>query len=201
MKLIRDYLKYFEWILQGKSIPVSHVFKRRRVLNIARRYNCEIFVESGTFYGQMIEAVMKSFSMVLSVELSKTLYEFNKKKFLNCSNVQLFWGDSQVCMGEMVVKVSDRAIFWLDGHYSGPGTAKGTIDCPLLAELNAICEHNRNDHCILIDDARLFNGSNDYPNFIEVKRNLLNINPDYQIFINNDCIIALPPLTNSGNFQ
>jgi hypothetical protein len=195
IKLTRDYLKYFEWILQGKSIPINHVVKRKQVLKIAKRYNCEIFVETGTFYGQMVEAVRKSFSSVLSVELSETLYKYNKKKFLNCSNVQLFWGDSQVCMGEMLSRVSGRTIFWLDGHYSGPGTARGTIDCPLLAELNAICKHNRNDHCILIDDARFFNGSNGYPNFVEVKRNLLEINPDYQIFINNDCIIALPPLT------
>lgn len=99
----------------------------------------------------------------------------------------------------MYSRDSDWAIFWFDGHYSGPATAN--IDCLLLDELNAICEHNWNDRCTLLDGARLFNGANDYPNFIEVKSNLLNINPDYQIFINNGCIIALAPLTNGGNFQ
>lgn len=195
LKNIRDQVRYLMWILAGRPIPVDHVFKRKRVLNLARQYDCETFVETGTFYGQMVEAVRKSFSLVLSVELSLALYEYNKRKFATRRNVYLYWGDSAACMGEMIEQVIGRAIFWLDGHYSGPGTAKSEAGCPVLAELSAIQKHYHNDHCILIDDARCFDGSDHhYPDLAEVRRKLAEINPKYSITIEHDCIIALPPV-------
>jgi hypothetical protein len=95
----------------------------------------------------------------------------------------------------MIRDISVRAIFWLDGHYSGPGTAKGEAECPVTAELNAIEKHPRSDHCILIDDADCFAGSAPtYPNLREVRRQLLAINPKYNITVERNCIFALPPL-------
>lgn len=193
LKNIQDYIRYYFWILKGCPIPVDHVFKRKRIRKIAKQYSCETFVETGTFYGQMVEAVRNFFTIVLSVELSQSLYEYNKRKYSKCKNVHLYLGDSGILMGEMMKIISGRGLFWLDGHYSGPGTAKGDAECPVMVELNTIQKHYRNDHCILIDDARCFDGSHDYPDFSEVKRKLLKINPNYNIAIDYDCIIALPP--------
>jgi len=94
-------------------------------------------------------------------------------------------------MSEMIEKISGRVLFWLDAHYSGPGTAKGETECPLITELDTIKKHHRNNHCILIDDAHFFDGSH-YPSLETVREKLLSINRNYNIFVQRDCILALP---------
>ena len=47
-------------------------------------------------------------------------------------------------------------------------TAKGSKFCPIYEELNAIFT-SIDKHCLLIDDARLFNGADDYPTLDELK--------------------------------
>ncbi len=195
LKEVRDHIRYFVWISRGRPIPIDHVFKRKRLRNLGRQYSCQTFVETGTFYGQMVWAVRKFFPLVLSVEISESLYEYNRRKFSNCDNVHLYLGDSAIRMAEMIEKISGRAIFWLDGHYSGPGTVRGETDSPVMAELNGIQKHDRNDHCILIDDAHCFNGSVGWPNISEVLQKLLAINKNYAVTVDHDCIIALPPAT------
>ncbi len=198
LKNVRDYARYSRWIMKGRPLPIDHVFKRKRILKLARKFNCLTLVETGTFYGEMVEAVRKFFPVVLSVELSHPLYEHNLRRFSGCSNVRLFEGDSAKLMNEMVRDISGRAIFWLDGHYSGPGTAKGEAECPVKAELNAIERHPRSDHCILIDDADCFDGSRPtYPNLREVRQQLFQINPKYNITVDHNCIVALPPVVGS----
>jgi hypothetical protein len=181
--------------MKGRPLPIDHVFKRKRILKLARKFSCSTFVETGTFYGQMVEAVRNFFPVVLSVELSHSLYEHNLRRFSGCSNVRLFEGDSAKLMDEMIRYISGRAMFWLDGHYSGPGTAKGETECPVMAELNVIEKHPRNDHCILIDDADCFDEpSHTYPKLGEVRQQLLEINHKYDITVEHNCIIALPPI-------
>jgi len=196
LKQIRNIIKYFKWLLKGKPIPVDHYFKISRVKKISKQLHCITFIESGTFYGQMIDGVKKNFDKLMSVELDFTLYEYNKKKFSKYPKIKIFQGDSEMQMGKMIQLIEGRALFWLDGHYSGIGTAKGNKECPILAELNAVKQHNRNDHCILIDDARCFNGENDYPKLEEIVKILKSINNNYNINVSYDCIIAIPPLNN-----
>jgi hypothetical protein len=70
-----------------------------------------------------------------------------------------------------VLKTLDQpGLFWLDGHYSSGPTAKGELDTPIRKELDLIFHHPLKNHVILIDDARLFIGANDYPSIEEVRR-------------------------------
>ena len=84
-------------------------------------------------------------------------------------------------------KINERAIFWLDGHYSDGITAKGDLNTPILKELEAILSHNIKDHIILIDDARCFVGKDDYPtieqlkNFVYKRNNNLKFEIEYDI--------------------
>lgn len=195
VKSLRDHVGYFAWIRRGQQIPINHVFKRMRLLRIGREFQCDTMIETGTFYGQMVEATRKAFKLVLSVELDPQLYEYNQAKFAGCRNVRLYQGDSAVQLTSMTGEIQGRGIFWLDGHGVAPNTPQNEQNCPVLAELAAISIHARNDHCILIDDARFFAPSGDYPIFDEIQARLLAINPAYHVYVDDaDCIIALPPL-------
>jgi hypothetical protein len=66
--------------------------------------------------------------------------------------------------------VHQPCLFWLDAHYSAGITAKGEGNTPIEEELKHIFGHEcAENNVILIDDARVFNGSNDYPLIEAVK--------------------------------
>jgi hypothetical protein len=189
---IKEILTYPVWIINGKHAPDNHLYKLQRIKAVAKKYSCNSFIETGTFYGQTINAIRKEFKDVLSAELYEPLYEYNKKAFSNIDNVTIYLGDSSSMLTLMIKESTGRILFWLDGHYSGNGTACGDIESPILTELDIIKNDGNIDHCILIDDARLFTGTDGYPTLDETFNKILEINPKYQIAINQDCIVATP---------
>jgi hypothetical protein len=185
------------WRLKGRPAQGNH-FKQERCLAIGAEYDCRVLVETGTHVGEMVAATRRQFEAVYSIELFRPLYDSTRRRFRRATNVFLYHGDSAVCLPEVLRRVDGRALFWLDGHYSGEGTGKGASECPVLGELDAIATHARNDHCILIDDARHFGVHPDYPPIEEIRRRLLGINPDYEVSVEHDCIAALPPRGRRG---
>ncbi|OGP85395.1 MAG: hypothetical protein A2V87_08025 [Deltaproteobacteria bacterium RBG_16_58_17] len=180
--------------LSGRPV-VDLSYKQQRLLEIGQHFKCDTFLETGTYLGDTVRVVKDYFDIVISVELSKELYQRNKERFSNCRNVMLWCGSSGNLMSDVLCHVgSGRILFWLDAHYSGEGTARGEQDCPLLSELAAIAGTDRHDHCILIDDALCFTHTPGYPTIGEIRKMLLNINPAFRITTENNCIAALPPL-------
>ncbi len=45
-----------EWERQGRPVPPPHVVKQRVLRGYAERYHLNIFVETGTYRGDMVEA-------------------------------------------------------------------------------------------------------------------------------------------------
>lgn len=169
-------------------------YKQQRLLEIGSRYSCSTLVETGTYLGDTVKVARRYFDRVLSVELSADLHRKNIERFKKHPDVILWQGNSGMRMQEMLSQIiGSRALFWLDAHYSGAGTAKDENDCPLISELEAIAKHPRRDHCILIDDARCFGHEEGYPPIDLVLEKLLAINHEYYVHIENDCIMALPP--------
>jgi hypothetical protein len=84
-------------------------------------------------------------------------------------------------------ELNEPAIFWLDGHYSGGFTAMGEKETPVYEELKIIFS-NKQDHVILIDDARLFNGNDGYPTFDDLKIFIHQHYPQQLIKVSDDCI-------------
>lgn len=188
-----ESMAFAVWTVRGRMPGDRFSFyKRHRLIREGRHFGCSTLVETGTFLGKTVEATRRHFQRVLSVELSTDLYRLAVKKFRYVPNVQLWHGDSSKVMKEMLSSITGRAIFWLDGHYSGGITAQGECDCPLISELAVIRRHERKDHLILIDDARCFGSDPAYPKQSEVRELLLSINPKYQITVEDDCIIARP---------
>lgn len=129
-----------------------------------------------------------------SIELDQHLYRQAHNRFRNWLNVKTYQGDSGEVLPRILARLHCPALFWLDGHYSGGETAKGEADTPISIELQAILESRIKGHVVLIDDARCFDGTSDYP-FIEDLLAIVRRDPNYRIEISADIIRLTPETT------
>ena len=180
--------KYRKWILSDKPIPPPHMVKQITVKTYAVQFGLDIFVETGTYLGEMVNAVKYNFKKIYSIELSHELYENAREKFSKHKHILIVNGDSAEVLPEILIHVKEPCLFWLDGHYSGGNTAKGEKETPIMEELKQICANPDKNHVILIDDAREFTGQNDYPT-IESLRTFIGARlPDYEFDVKDDII-------------
>jgi hypothetical protein len=84
--------------------------------------------------------------------------------------------------------LTDRALFWLDGHYSGGMTARGKKDSPILEEVNAIFRYKQLGHVLLVDDADSFNGQGDYPTIEELTMHIKKYNSKYEMALKDNIL-------------
>lgn len=116
-----------------------------------------VFIESGTFMGETTLLTSTLFINVYSIELDSTLYHKAILKFKDKNNISILFGDTIKILPNILSKEFRNSIFWLDGHNSGPGTAVGEIDFPVLQECEIIDQSFKGkEGLILIDDVRLF---------------------------------------------
>jgi len=189
---VRDYCSYPIWTISGCKAPDNHIFKRARISRILREFECSTFIETGTFYGQMVNHARHHVGRVLSCELSPDLFRLNECLFSSDKAVKIFFGDSASVLENMIHQGEGRILYWLDGHFSGGNTALGTTVTPILKELEIIKQCGRKGDCILIDDARLFGTEAGYPSSDEIEDRLCEIDQNYRVRRDCDCIVALP---------
>lgn len=190
MQAIRHLRHIIRWNLRGKPVPPPHEVKRRAVKYYQKRFGPKVFVETGTYMGDMVASAMPHFREVYSVELNLELYERARKIFAAHRNVHIMQGDSSDVLSLILLKITEPCLFWLDGHFSGGITARGHTDFPILQELECIREHKIKNHVILIDDARLFGSSSNIPSKRQVTESLTSINASYTIEERDDIIRA-----------
>ncbi|MEY5046028.1 MAG: hypothetical protein RL713_1253 [Bacteroidota bacterium] len=184
--------EYTNWLQAGKSLTNPHKVKQSIIKEYQQHFNCKIFVETGTYMGDMIDAQLQSFDKLYSIELQPSLYYRAKDRFKNEPKVHLLKGDSGKKLGGLMPKLTSTSLFWLDGHYSMGLTAKGDKECPILEELNAILTLSEFQHVILIDDARLFTGENDYPTIDQLKTFIEKYSSNLLLEIKDDVIRLTP---------
>lgn len=172
-------------------IPPSPKVKQGHVIDYARRYDLHVFVETGTYLGEMVNAVKKIFKVIYSVELSNELHERAMQWFTDYEHIHLLQGDSGKVIAELTRKIDSPCLFWLDAHYSGGITARGDIDTPIIAELENIFSRPYKD-VILIDDARCFIGEDQYPTIEFVESYVKEKRPEYKVSMKDDIIFIHP---------
>jgi len=164
-----------------EQISPPHIVKQRVIRDYAKKYGLKFLVETGTYYGDMVEAMKADFDKIYSIELSKNLYEICLKRFEGLKNIELIHGDSGIELKYLMNKINQPTLFWLDGHYSGGVTAKGKKDTPIFEELQCIFDTQNREHVIIIDDVRCFGNIPSYPSieelidFIELKSSNIDI--------------------------
>jgi len=169
IKFRRDLEARRAWEKQGRPSPPPHIVKEELIRNYAQKFNTHVLIETGTYLGDMVHAMKKTFSRIVSFELDQQLAAQARTRFAADSHIEIIQGDSGRLLGDLLKTIAEPCLFWLDGHYSGGITAKGSLETPIKNELNFILAHPVEDHVILIDDARCFTGENDYPTIDELQ--------------------------------
>lgn len=191
MSRITPYLKTLEWLAKGRPVPPPHLVKQKMVLANARRHNTRVMVETGTLFGDMVEAMKNHFREIYSIEISHELAQKAKQRFEGNSNIHIIEGDSAVALNTVLPEIHEPALFWLDGHYSGGNTGKGEKETPIMEELTSIYSTDY-PHIVLIDDARCFGVEKDYPDMGELETFIRNMRPGASLQTKNDCIQINP---------
>ncbi len=198
--LIQPFLEKFKkspiilllWHINGRKIPPPHVYKQKVVEQHGKRFNIRTLYESGTYKGDMVYGMRNKFKKIVSIELSNFYFKYAKKRLKNNKNISIIQGDSEKEIKKFLKLLKRPSVFWLDGHNSFGGTAKGRLNTPIVDELKSILSHKNKSHVILIDDARHFTGENDYPKIEKIKKMLKNSN--YDLDVKNDIIRIIPQI-------
>ena len=179
-----------QWEKAGRPLPPPHEIKQKVISDLQKTSGLQLFIETGTFMGDMVAAQRSNFKKIYSIELGEQLFRDATERFKDDKHIYILQGDSSDVLPDILKEVAEPAVFWLDGHYSSGITALGKKECPIYEELTAIFNARQFAHILLIDDARLFTGANDYPTpgalftfinkhrpaaFIEVKDDIIQV--------------------------
>jgi len=139
---------------------------KQLMLVLKNEYNLPTFVETGTFQGGTSVWAAEHFQKVFTIEFAKHIYEATSTAYSHVKNIDFLWGHTKDQLKLVVPQLKEPALFWLDAHWMGGGTAGENDECPLLEELQII-NNSEWEHFILIDDARLFLSPPPSPHRIE----------------------------------
>ena len=145
--------------------------KQLLLQDVVNELGFHVFVETGTYQGDMTAAMRPLVSRVYTVELHpKRAFECAVRfvDSIASGEVVLLEGDSAEKLPWVLERIDEPCLIWLDAHHSDSDSA-GTHDtCPLRAELKA-CLASPFDHVILCDDAR-FLGRGNWPTLAEIHK-------------------------------
>lgn len=177
-----------DWAKRKFSLPLPPLIKQTVVRKYARRFRLPTFVETGTYQGAMVAAMGKRFGRVITIELDPELHARAASRFADEPRVSVLRGDSAEVLGEVLERIHEPCLFWLDAHYSAGVTARGEVETPVLAELSTVVENSPIDSVVLIDDARCFTGTNDYPTIQDLEAELVARRPEWRLRVSHDII-------------
>jgi len=169
------------------TVPPPHVVKARTVLDHARRHGTAVLIETGTFEGEMARKCRGAFREIHTIELDAGLAERAARRLGRWPWIHVHTGDSAAVLPPLLERIGEPVLFWLDGHYSGEGTAHGAKDTPLLEEIEAIAARSRPGDIVLVDDARLL-GTGAYPTGEAIRALLAAAHPSCRLSLSDDIL-------------
>ena len=172
---------------RAPTTPPPHVVKVRAVLEHARRHGLDVLIETGTFEGEMARKCRESFREIHTIELDPALAEAAARRLGPWEWIHVHTGDSAAILPSLIARIESPALFWLDGHYSGEGTAHGAKETPLDEEIAAIAARARAGDVVLVDDARLL-GQGAYPTAEALQARLAPAHPGYRLTLADDIL-------------
>ncbi len=189
IKLLKHLRK---WRRDGWQTPLPSLMKRVMIKAEAQRIGATTLVETGTYTGDTVWFFRKDLKQIFSIEIHPDLARLARVRFASWPSVKIVEGDSATKLAEIVPEVNGPCVFWLDGHYSAGITGRGSKDCPIWGEFDAIIGKMKYPFIILIDDARCFGTDADYPPLTEVDAFVRERLPGYSMRVENDIIRITP---------
>jgi hypothetical protein len=181
------------WRTDGCHVPPPATVKRQTVATYGAAFHLRTLIETGTYMGGTMHELRDDFKQLYSIELSPILTARARRRFSKLPHIHILQGDSGEVLPTLMSGITEPCLFWLDGHYSaGWVSARADIETPIIQELNTIFDHPVKDHVILIDDARLFDGTHDYPTLEQMRQFFADRRPQYHFSVVNDIIRSHP---------
>jgi len=181
--------KFQKWEKDGATGPMPNLGKQKVVVECIKKYSPEVFIETGTYKGKMVYAVMPYIKRIYSIELDSTHYQNARRRFAGYPDIQILQGQSGEILPQVLKNIDKPCLFWLDAHYSGGSTAKADLETPIMQEMECILNHPLvSKHIVLIDDTRCFTGENDYPTLHALEEFIKRACPDWIFNVENDII-------------
>jgi hypothetical protein len=118
-------------------------------------------VESGTYKGETTAVFASRAEQVISVELHDGLYAAAVQRFTAQPHVTIVHGDSLIEIPKAVANCATPPLVYLDGHFSGPRTARGEEMEPAQSTLGRLADVTPSGTTIVVDDLRLFGSGRD----------------------------------------
>lgn len=189
----------------GKELPAG-CLSIKFLQNLKEIFNINAFIETGTCEGMTAKNAAQVFDQVETIELCKALYDYSRGLWGSYKNIKFHLGDSGLILADVLKAVEGNVLLWLDGHYSGINpamggteTALGCANAPIMYELNCVKKSGIKNAVIMIDDIRLCDkyinklpqlDLGGYPTIPEICKLLLDINPNYDVVVMGDILIA-----------
>jgi hypothetical protein len=167
-------------------------YKRGLLRRVQTLYKLPYFVETGTFQGSTPKSLHSLFERLWTIELDDSLFERTRRRLKAYPNVVCLHGDGKEELKKVIPLLDGPAPFWLDGHYSGLGTAKGEISAPLLEELSIVMQSPIKGHVIAIDDMSDFCQRERNTPLSKIMAALEQLDPNYKFYFDYDMLFALP---------
>jgi hypothetical protein len=196
-KSLSHYPDYWYWKLRGHPVRSPHLVKQRAVLDYAVKFGLRTFVETGTYYGEMITAVKAHFDRVYSIEYDHALAQRAVRRFERDPKIRILEGDSATVLPELLKSLAAPVLFWLDAGYWGWERLRREPE-RLTVEVEAILGHAVKGHVILMDDARMLNGQNGALTLAEFETRVVGRFPDRSIEVKHD-IVRITPRTSPSD--
>ncbi|CAI8271948.1 MAG: Uncharacterised protein [Gammaproteobacteria bacterium] len=177
-----------KWRKKGWKAPFPCLIKRAILKATANEFGAKTFVETGTFLGDTPWFFRNEFSRIFTVEVQPDYASLAAERFSRFNHIDVIEGDSAVRLKDIVPQIEDRALYWLDGHYSSGTTGSGKNECPIWSELDTIFDCSKAPFYIMIDDARCFGEDPAYPTMDNLRSYLANKAPKFKLKVENDAI-------------
>lgn len=159
----RTPIHYRRWLRANCPPPPPGFVKHLILQEYARRFPCDVFVETGTFRGNTVSAMSRYFGEIHSIELDPVLASRAQRIFKSDQHITIHQGDSAVILEEVLDRIGDKSVmFWLDGHYYSGVTKLVADESPIVGELECIRNSGVDPAVVLIDDVREFDGTRGY---------------------------------------
>lgn len=176
-------------VLDGHTLYTDEA-KRELLADMLRAHGLHLFLETGTLDGDTLAELAPLVDRAYSIELDPDRAWRCAERFANNPKVSIYRGDSAVLIPNILRTLTGPALFWLDAHYSSPGTAGSHETCPLRSELQALLHPltgARRESVILVDDAR-FLGRGNWPTLDEIRTMAV----DWSVTLDTDIVRISP---------